>query len=232
MYSSVSVGKKELCHKTCGTPRSSHSSRTREGGATATTAEASPFSMSLAKSLQLHCGFRAGRSTIGMVFSLRQFKEKCKEQQMPLYIALVGLTKAFDPVSRDGLFQILLKISCPPKLQSVIESFHKNMKGTVQFIGSSSRPFDIRSGVKQRSLESSLLCSWDTPLAQHQRKSICGPDQMAGFSILAASEPRQRFVKPSSETCCSRTMLQWRPTPSRSCRHWWTVSLRPARFSD
>ena len=93
------------------------------------------------------CGFRAGRSTIDMVFSLRQLQEKCREQQMPLYIAFIDLTKAFDLVSRDGLFQILPKIGCPPKLQSMIESFHTNMKGTVQFNGP--RPFDIRSGVKQ-----------------------------------------------------------------------------------
>ena len=95
------------------------------------------------------CGFRAGRSIIDMVFSLRQLQKKCREQQMPLYIAFIDLTKAFDLVSRDGLFQILPKIGCPPKLQSMIESFHANMKGTVQFNGSSSRPFDIRSGVKQ-----------------------------------------------------------------------------------
>ena len=94
------------------------------------------------------CGFRAGRSTIDMV-SLRQLQEKCKEQQMPLYIAFIDLTKAFDLVSRDGLFQSLPKIGCSPKLQSMIESFHTNMKGTVQFNGSSSRPFDIHSGVKQ-----------------------------------------------------------------------------------
>ena len=95
------------------------------------------------------CGFRAGRSTIDMVFSLRQLQEKCREQQMPLYIAFIDLTQAFDLVSRDGLFQILSKIGCQPKLQSMIESFHLNMKGTVQFNGSSSTPFDIRSGVKQ-----------------------------------------------------------------------------------
>ena len=40
-------------------------------------------------------------------------------------------------------------IGCPPKLQSMIESFHTNTKRTVQFNGSSSEPFDIRSGVKQ-----------------------------------------------------------------------------------
>ena len=31
----------------------------------------------------------------------------------------------------------------------MLESFHTNMKGTMQFNGSSSRPFDISSGVKQ-----------------------------------------------------------------------------------
>ena len=50
------------------------------------------------------CGFRAGRSTIDMVFSLKQLQEKCKEQCKPLYIAFIDLTKASDFVSRDRLF--------------------------------------------------------------------------------------------------------------------------------
>ena len=95
------------------------------------------------------CGFRAERSTIDMVFSLRQLQEKCREQQMPLYIAFIDLTKAFDLVGREGLFKILSKIGCPPKLLSLIESFHTNMQGIVQFNGSTSEPFNISSGVKQ-----------------------------------------------------------------------------------
>ena len=95
------------------------------------------------------CGFRAERSTIDMVFSLRQLQEKCREQQMPLYIAFIDLTKAFDLVSREGLFRILSKIGCPPKLHSLIESFHANMQGTVQFNGRTSESFNINSGVKQ-----------------------------------------------------------------------------------
>ena len=89
------------------------------------------------------------RSTIYMIFSLRQLQEKCKEQHMPLYIAFIDLTKAFDLVSRDDLFKVLPKIGCPPKRQSMIESFHTDTKGTVQLNGSSSEPFKIRSGVKQ-----------------------------------------------------------------------------------
>ncbi|GAA6072584.1 RNA-directed DNA polymerase from mobile element jockey-like [Tachysurus ichikawai] len=56
------------------------------------------------------CGFRASRSTVDMIFSLRQLQEKFREQQMPLYIAFIDLTKAFDLVSRSGLFRLLQKV--------------------------------------------------------------------------------------------------------------------------
>ena len=95
------------------------------------------------------CGFRSQRSTIDMVFSVLQLQEKCREQRKPLFIAFIDLTKAFDLVSRDGLFKILAKIGCPPKLLSIIKSFHDEMKGTVVFDGSTSKPFNISSGVKQ-----------------------------------------------------------------------------------
>ena len=61
------------------------------------------------------CGFRAERLTVDMIFSIRQLQEKCREQQKPLYIAFIDLTKAFDLVSRDGLFNILLKIGYLPE---------------------------------------------------------------------------------------------------------------------
>ena len=91
----------------------------------------------------------AERSTLDMVFFLRQLQEKCREQHMPLFVAFIDLTKAFDLVSRDGLFRVLPKIGCPPKLQSMTEYFHTDTKGTVQINGSSSEPFEIRSGAKQ-----------------------------------------------------------------------------------
>lgn len=92
-----------------------------------------------------------------MVFSLRQLQEKCREQQITLYVVFIDLTKAFDLVNREGLFRILPKIGCPPKLQSLIESFHSNMEGTVQFNGSTSVPFNICSGVKQGCVLASTL---------------------------------------------------------------------------
>ena len=59
------------------------------------------------------CGLWAKRAAIDMIFSLRQLQEKCREQGKPLYVAFIGLTKAFDLESKDSLFKILAKIGCP-----------------------------------------------------------------------------------------------------------------------
>jgi hypothetical protein len=97
------------------------------------------------------CGFRAGRSTIDMIFSVRQLQEKCQGQKKPLLLAFIDLTKAFDLVSRSGLFYLLKKISFPPspKLHSIIISLHTDMFSTVSYDDATSDPFPINSGVKQ-----------------------------------------------------------------------------------
>ncbi|XP_071810751.1 uncharacterized protein [Apostichopus japonicus] len=84
-----------------------------------------------------------------MIFSVRQLQEKCRGQQQPLFLAFVDLTKAFDLVSRSGLFKLLQRIGFPSTLLSIIISFHTNMKSTVIFNGSTSKPFETKSGVKQ-----------------------------------------------------------------------------------
>ena len=52
-------------------------------------------------------------------------------------------------MSCDGLFKVLAKIGCPPKLLSLIQSFHTGMKSIIQFDGWSSEAFSISGGVKQ-----------------------------------------------------------------------------------
>ena len=98
---------------------------------------------------EAQCGFHRARSTIDMLFSLRQLQEKFLEQQVPLYIAFIDLNKAFDLVSRNGLFQLLEKIGSLPKLLSMITAFHSNMKCTVRYDRAVSNAFPIKSGVKQ-----------------------------------------------------------------------------------
>ena len=51
-----------------------------------------------------------------MVFVLRQLQEKYREQNKDLYATFVDLIKAFDTVSRKGLWQILERLGCPGKI--------------------------------------------------------------------------------------------------------------------
>ncbi|KAJ2944193.1 hypothetical protein O0L34_g18171 [Tuta absoluta] len=95
------------------------------------------------------CGFRGGRSTTDMIFTLRQLQEKCREHRTPLYMAFVDLNKAFDTVSREGLYEVLRRVGCPPKLFNLVRSFHDNMNGSVMFDGERSTSFGVNRGVRQ-----------------------------------------------------------------------------------
>lgn len=95
------------------------------------------------------CGFRAGRSTIDMIFAARQLQEKCQEQHVGLYTTFVDLTKAFDTVCREGLWKIMAKFGCPEKFIAMVRQFHDGMNARVQDDGEYSDPFAVTNGVKQ-----------------------------------------------------------------------------------
>ena len=95
------------------------------------------------------CGFRTQRGTSDMVFVLRQLQEKCREQNLSLFITFVDLAKAFDTVSRKGLWAILGKLGCPPKFLTMIPQLHEGQLGQVRHGNELSQPFHISNGVKQ-----------------------------------------------------------------------------------
>ena len=95
------------------------------------------------------CGFRANRGTTDMIFVLRQIQEKCREQNMALYAAFIDLTKAFDTVSREGLWRILGKLGCPPRFLAILQQLHIGQRGQVKHNGEFSESFPIVNGVKQ-----------------------------------------------------------------------------------
>ena len=84
-----------------------------------------------------------------MVFVLRQLQEKCREQNMGFYATFIDLTKAFDTVSRTGLWLILERLGCPPKFLQMVIELHENQRGQVRLNDDLSEPFPISSGVKQ-----------------------------------------------------------------------------------
>ena len=59
-----------------------------------------------------------------MLFTARQLQEKCQEQNVDLCMTFVDLTKAFDTVSREGLWKIMAKFGCPAKFIAMVRQFH------------------------------------------------------------------------------------------------------------
>ena len=98
---------------------------------------------------ETQCGFRQGRGTVDMIFTVRQLQEKCREQNRGLYITFVDLTKAFDTVNRDGLWKIMAKFGCPEKFINIVRLFHDGMEARVKDNGEFSEPFPVTNGVKQ-----------------------------------------------------------------------------------
>ena len=98
---------------------------------------------------ETQCGFRSNRSTVDIVFVIRQLFEKCREQHRPLYVSFIDLSKAFDSVDRSMLWIVLRKCGCPPKFIDILKQFHEGMTVRVKIAGCESEPFEVSRGVKQ-----------------------------------------------------------------------------------
>ena len=94
-----------------------------------------------------------------MLFAARQLQEKCQEQNVNLYSTYVDLTKAFDTVSRDGLWKIMAEYGCPGKFILMVRQFHDGMRVHVQDDGTLTELFLVSNGVKQGCVLASTICS-------------------------------------------------------------------------
>ena len=64
-------------------------------------------------------------------------------------MTFVDLTKAFEKVSRDGLWKIMAKFGCLPRFIATVRQFHDSIQARVQNDGEYSEPFPVTNGVKQ-----------------------------------------------------------------------------------
>ena len=81
---------------------------------------------------EIQCGFIGNRSTVDMIFCLRQLQEKCIEQDRPLYMVFVDFSKAFDTVGRTGL--LLKKYGCPEKFTTMTGMMAKCLRGSLGIV--------------------------------------------------------------------------------------------------
>ena len=149
--------------------------------------------------LEAQSGFRAERSTIDMIFSLRQLLEKCREQRRPLYIAFIDMTKALDLVSRSELLILLHRIGCPPSSWG----WSSSMMIPPRTPSPSKVASNKGASSRRHFLASCSPCCCVMPSMNPKRASTCTPEALIACSTWHASEPRLRCAKSSSGRCSS-----------------------------
>jgi Reverse transcriptase (RNA-dependent DNA polymerase) len=68
-------------------------------------------------------GFRAGRSTVDQIFTLRQLAEMYVKYSKKLYVCYIDFRKAFNSIWREGLWNVMRDIWYPEKIVRILERF-------------------------------------------------------------------------------------------------------------
>ena len=172
---------------------------------------------------ETQCGFRANKGTTDMVFVLRQFQEKGKEQNKGLYVAFVDLTKAFDRVNRKGLWIYMECLSSPLNFLGMV--MHKDQRGQVRLKSDLSGSFSIVNGMKQGCVLSPTLFSLFFSIMLKQATYTLTMTVLYTFaSVLTAvcltsgdCMPTQKHLISCSMNSSSLTTLPSLPTLKEHC---------------
>ena len=77
------------------------------------------------------CGFRPGRGTMDMVFAPKLAMEIADYKKPPFHVLFVDLVKAYDSVSRAGLWAALRKKGVPCKMLRLIQMYYTGKSARV-----------------------------------------------------------------------------------------------------
>ena len=102
-------------------------------------------------------GFRKHRSTTDAIYNIRKIIESCNDYNKPLYLAFVDITKAYDSINRNILWDALRDHKVPEYIITLIQSIYHNTTANVRIGDTFSENFSIGVGVKQGDILSPIL---------------------------------------------------------------------------
>ena len=109
---------------------------------------------------EIQFGFMPGKGMTDATFILRQAQEKALEGNRELFIAFVGLEKAYDRVPREVIYWCLRKRGVSEKLVRVIKGLYQDSRTRVQCGAGATEPFPVKVGLYQGSVLSPFLFSF------------------------------------------------------------------------
>jgi hypothetical protein len=105
------------------------------------------------------CGFQRNRST-DQIFYIRQILEKKWEYNGTVHQLFIDFKKAYDSVTREALYNILIEFGIPRKLVGLIKMCLHETYSRVHIGKNLSDKFSIENGLKQGDALSPLLSNF------------------------------------------------------------------------
>ena len=94
-------------------------------------------------------GFRAGRSTLSQVLTLRRIIEEITNCNKEAVFIFVDFSKAFDSIDRSKMFEILGLYGIPEPIIEAIRVLYTNTSSTIMTPDGETEPIDIMAGILQ-----------------------------------------------------------------------------------
>jgi hypothetical protein len=101
--------------------------------------------------------FMPGRSTMEVIFLIRQLMKRCMEQKKDLHMIFIDLEKTYDKVPRNVMWWALQKHKVSSKYITLSKDMYDNVVTSVQTSGGDTNDFPINKGLHQGSALSPYL---------------------------------------------------------------------------
>ena len=101
-------------------------------------------------------GFRPGYSCDDHLFTITLLAEKCKEFNVPLWVATLDFKKAFDSIDQTSIWTALTDHGVSPAYINLLSKLYQGQRARVK-CDMNSREFDIKKGTKQGDPVSPIL---------------------------------------------------------------------------
>ena len=141
------------------------------------------------------------RGTTDAIFVVRQLQEKYLAANKRFYMAFVDLEKAFDRVPRKVIWWALRKLGVEEWIVRLAQGMYANARSRVRIGEGYSEEFEVKVGVHQGSVLSSLLFIIVLEaLSREFRSGVPGEDLYADDLVIIAESLEE----------CDRRLLTWK----------------------
>jgi len=106
---------------------------------------------------EIQNGFRKNRRTLDNILLLDTVIRKAQRNNSPVYIALLDITKAYDRVNRDLLWEKMVNLNFPTKLISNLKLLYQNATCALHFQGYTTEQIPMNLGLRQGCVLSPIL---------------------------------------------------------------------------